>query len=351
MNEKQTITLLFLSGVMLSLGMLSLYLNSAPGEPLVVDVWTGASTVKISPGLPVKKEISLLDIAKGNPNILKSPPKKFSDFYKVGFSAKGISQEELRRISRYYGFPDDLLYYQNMIESSGGCIKKPNRKGAVGCFQFLQGTAREFGLMVLDIDTKQYVDFRSEFHASADAAARYMLWLTVILYGDDADPSNWEQLKHVLASYNAGYARVINGGKPRVPRFYETIRYVHYIESLVKREAVWVERGDSLAKISSRTGVSVDMLIRGNPLIGDGKRLRAGTVLSLPDKMGMTKVVVKKGMNLYSIQTSTGVPISSLVSVNNISQKNTIRVGDVLKLPILDVVSYDSKNQDDSVIP
>ena len=94
MNEKQTITLLFLSGVMLSLGMLSLYLNSAPGEPLVVDAWTGASTVKISPGLPVKKEISLLDIAKGNPNILKSPPKKFSDFYKVGFSAKGISQEE-----------------------------------------------------------------------------------------------------------------------------------------------------------------------------------------------------------------------------------------------------------------
>lgn len=188
-----------------------------------------------------------------------------------------------------------------MIELSGGCIKKLNRKGVVGCFQFLQGIVREFGLMVLDIDMKQYVDFCFEFYVLVDVVVRYMLWFIVILYGDDVDFLNWEQLKYVLVFYNVGYVRVINGGKLRVLCFYEIICYVYYIELFVKCEVVWVERGDLFVKISFRIGVSVDMFICGNLLIGDGKRLWVGIVLFLFDKMGMMKVVVKKGMNFYSI--------------------------------------------------
>jgi LysM repeat protein len=270
----------------------------------------------------------IIDAFKLDINSLKKPIKTHQHFYQKEFSDNGISREELNRISRVYGFPDGLLFYQNHIESNGVCQKTPNSKGAVGCFQFLRETAQEFGLITKD------GDFTNDFHASADAAARYMLWLNIILYGDDANPSDWEQIRHVLAAYNAGYMRVKREGVLIIPKFYETVRYVSLIEDLVKGSAVVVLRGDTLDKISARTDVPVKFLLRGNHNVTSTADLKAGDVLSLPDQNGMTKLVVAKGMSLYQIKKRTGVSVSDLMAVNDLKKSSVIQVASILKIPV-----------------
>jgi LysM repeat protein len=277
---------------------------------------------------PVVKRIMPADIFKADIGSLKVPIKAHQHFYQKGFSDNGISRERLNLISRAYGLPDDLLFYQNHIESSGGCQKSPNSKGAVGCFQFLPETAKEFGLIT------ESGDFTTEFHASADAAARYMLWLNIVLYGDNAAPSDWEQIRHVLAAYNAGYMRVKRHGLPQIPKFYETVRYVSLIEDLVKGAAVIVLNGDTLERISTRTGVPVRSLLRGNHNVTGISDLKAGDVLSLPDRDGMTRLVVGRGMSLYQIKERTGVSISDMMAANSLKKSSVIQVASILKIPV-----------------
>jgi LysM repeat protein len=277
---------------------------------------------------PMVNKSIIAGIFKEDINRLKRPMKIHQHFYHKGFSDDGISREGLNLISRVYGFPDDLLFYQNHIESDGGCQKTPNSKGAVGCFQFLPGTAKEFGLIT------ESGDFTNDFHASADAAARYMLWLNIVLYGNDANPSDWDQVRHVLAAYNAGYMRVKRNGSLRIPKFYETVRYVSLIEDLVKGYAVIVRTGDTLDKITARTGVPVRLLLRGNHNVTSIIDLKAGDVLSLPDMNGMTRLVVERGMSLYQIKERTGVSVSDMMTANNLKNPGAIKVASILKIPV-----------------
>lgn len=256
---------------------------------------------------------------------LKSPIPAHASFYKKNSNESDLTRLELNDIGRAYGIPDDVLYYQNYMESRGDCKAKSNR-GAVGCFQFTRETALEFQLI------SKKGDFRRQFHASADAAARYMLWLTIVMYGESADPANWEQLRHVLAAYNAGYGTVTRTGKPEIPNFYETIKYVQTIEDLVKGKAVRVLKGDTLEDISARVGVPVETILRGNPIVTGDTDLVADTVLSLPDENGMSRFVVSRGMSLAKIQGATGVAVKDLMRVNQLKSKR-IHPGLILQIP------------------
>lgn len=292
--------------------------------PMVADGVTRATPVSYD-HIPVSR--SPLDFYRADPLALKRPPAAHAKFYTADYEAPSNKRDVLNRVEMYYGLPAGLLYYQNIIESSGRCIDTPNSAGAVGCFQFLAPTAREFGL-VTDAG-----DFRSQYHASADAAARYILWLTFVLYGDDADPTDWAQLRHVLAAYNAGHTRVKTAAGLRIPSFYETIRYVLLIEDLVHGRAEWVQPGDTLQAISMRTGVPVPALLRGNPGVTGEHDLRAETVLSLPDEDGLSRLVVKRGMSLHGIAQRTGLSVEQMVKVNHIEHADQIHVGQVLYLP------------------
>lgn len=258
-------------------------------------------------------------------DLLKSPVPAHLSFYKKSSAEPELTRQELNDIGRVYGIPDDVLYYQNYMESRGDC-KARSHKGAVGCFQFARETAQEFQLI------SKKGDFRRQFHASADAAARYMLWLTIVMYGEAADPSDWEQLRHVLAAYNAGYGTVTKTGRPEIPNFYETIKYVQTIEDLVKGKAVRVQKGDTLEEISLRVGVPVDTILRGNPIVTGDADLVADTVLSLPDENGMSRFVVSRGMSLAKIQGATGVAVKDLMRVNQLKSKQ-IHPGLILQIP------------------
>ncbi|MBD78078.1 MAG: hypothetical protein CL840_03905 [Crocinitomicaceae bacterium] len=259
---------------------------------------------------------------------LKKPAENFADFYETekvhGELILGIYDV----IEDYYGLPADVLYNQLMKESRGKCTMRANRAGAVGCFQFLDHTAREFGLL------NDQGDFRGNPYASAEASARYLVWLTTLIFGEDANPSDWEQLRYSLAAFNAGHGNVKRSGRVRIPNFSETIEYVHDIEALAKNEAAWVYPGDTIEKIAKRTGVHTDELLRGNPNITDDRGLRAHTILSLPDpQTGMSSLLVKKGMSLYQLQSGTGVGIDLIKKANGMGTRDTLYFGDIIKIP------------------
>lgn len=284
-----------------------------PAPPLIV---------KIKPVKPAEPEWKQY---LANRDGLKRPSKKYLHYYQSDNPV--VDRKTLRNISSYYGLPPELLYYQNYMESNGQCLNAASKKGAVGCFQFLEATAKEFGLVT------DSGDYRTRAAASADAAARYMLWLAIVMYGEQANLGNWEQLRHVLAAYNAGYAVVTKSGTPQIPTYVETVNYVTKIESLVKGDAIIVRRGETLEALSERAGVSIETLLRSNVSITGPKELRTGMVLLLPDSDGMSRVVVRKGMNLYSIHRRTGVPLEQLSLANGLGKNNTIQTGTVLLIP------------------
>jgi LysM repeat protein len=260
-------------------------------------------------------------------DLLKRPNQKHAHFYSQEFKKSAISMEELNKIGSHYGLPEKVLFFQNHLESSGGCQSTPNHKGAVGCFQFLYNTAKEFSL------TTDLYDYRNRLHASADTAARYMKWLSFFMYGEDADLSDWEQLRYVLAAYNAGFAVVTKSGRPRIPNFYETVKYVNAIEDLVKGTAVVVEWGDTLSKLSARTGYDISIIKKGNPHIIGDLELKAGDIVSLPNEDGMSKLIMKSGMSLLTIQNKTGVTVSELIAANDLKDSNAIRTAEILYIP------------------
>jgi len=121
-----------------------------------------------------------------------------------------------------------------------------------------------------------------------------------------------------------------------------------------------VQRGDTLAKIAARLGVSTTALARANHLRSD-RGLHAGQRLRIPqgvgDEMATTHGApqpqwakgkrtaqagkahaskshkVRRGETLSSIARRHGIPLSQLAAANNISPKQRLRAGQVLRVP------------------
>lgn len=111
------------------------------------------------------------------------------------------SLQIIKRANRYFpvvepilrenGIPDDFKYLM-AIESNVNPTAR-SAAGAAGLWQFMQGTAREFGLEV-----NHHVDERYDVEKSTRAACKY-LKQAYARFG------NWET---VAASYNAGQGRI-----------------------------------------------------------------------------------------------------------------------------------------------
>jgi len=99
----------------------------------------------------------------------------------------------IENILQQYGLPHELKYIA-VIESNlkTGAL---SNKGACGPWQLMPGTARQLGLTI-----NNYVDERTDYYKSTNAAARYLL----SLYGQFHD---WLL---VMAAYNGGSGRVMS---------------------------------------------------------------------------------------------------------------------------------------------
>uniref|UniRef100_A0A832GN98 Transglycosylase SLT domain-containing protein n=1 Tax=Caldimicrobium thiodismutans TaxID=1653476 RepID=A0A832GN98_9BACT len=103
-----------------------------------------------------------------------------------------------RLIFREEGLPEDLIYLA-LVES--GCNPfAVSPANAVGIWQFIEGTARHYGLKI-----NYWIDERRDFLKATYAAARYLKRLYEI-FGD------W---RLAVASYNAGEGRVSRALKAR----------------------------------------------------------------------------------------------------------------------------------------
>jgi len=99
----------------------------------------------------------------------------------------------IQNILQQYGLPHELKYIA-VIESNLKTEALSN-KGACGPWQLMPGTAKQLGLTI-----NPYVDERTDYYKSTNAAARYLLTLYSQLH-------DWLL---VMAAYNGGTARVLS---------------------------------------------------------------------------------------------------------------------------------------------
>ncbi|WP_240993285.1 MULTISPECIES: transglycosylase SLT domain-containing protein [Serratia] len=124
---------------------------------------------------------------------------------KAGEEMLAWLQPKLSKLEETFGLPAGLLRSM-VITESGGDTQAISKAGAKGPFQFMPGTAKDFGLVGDDV-------FDPE--KSAYAAARYMSQLLKMFDGD---------LGKALAAYNWGQGNVERKGLGAAPQ--ETREYV-----------------------------------------------------------------------------------------------------------------------------
>jgi LysM repeat protein len=107
-----------------------------------------------------------------------------------------------------------------------------------------------------------------------------------------------------------------------------------------------VERGDTLSKIASETGVPVADLVEANN-ISNPNLIRIGQVLVIPGEEGSQDVihVVVRGDTIGRIARQYGSSISALVEANGIANANLIRIGQSITVPGSAGASPDSSDE------
>ncbi|HEU0228940.1 MAG TPA: lytic transglycosylase domain-containing protein [Burkholderiaceae bacterium] len=143
----------------------------------------------------------------------------------------------LYNLEKKYGLPHGILDSTWFVESSRGVNAGPSGSGALGDFQFLKATGRQYGL-INDTD-------RTDFHKSAAAAASYYADLKRKFHGD---------MKKAIAAYFDGPANVAGnyakqGGKmpPQTQ---------HYVD---KTLSTWRANRETIIKVvvTNSTGSNV----------------------------------------------------------------------------------------------
>lgn len=268
-----------------------------------------------APNLEPQFNYSIRDLKKPNNLNLKY----FSDT--MNLSTPSI--EQLDEIAKVYGLNGSILEAVMLKESNGDC-SKTSHKGAKGCFQFLDKTATEFSLS----------NIKNGF-ASADTAARYLLYLNKRINGDKADINNLNNLQYALAAYNAGLSNVLKISGKRIPNFPETIDYVDDIIGYLDGKKHYVKRGELIHEIIEKYNIDEETLFRSNLFkIGDNDDLKWGEFLSIEDRSNEEiHIEVTKGINLYRTSIKTGVSIDEIMSYNKIEDPSNIKIGQKIIIP------------------
>ena len=96
-------------------------------------------------------------------------------------------------------------------------------------------------------------------------------------------------------------------------------------------QTYYVQSGDTLRKIASRFGTTVDELVRLNPQITNPNLIYAGQAITLP--AGVSTYIVQRGDTLRIIANKFGTTVDNLLALNpNITNRNLIYVGQVINV-------------------
>ena len=263
-----------------------------------------------------------------------------------------------------YDLPKELIVV-SMIEA-GLDPKAVSRAQAVGLWQFMYSTGKEYGL-----NRNWYIDERQDPIKSTHAAAKYFK----DLYKEFDD---WYL---VLAAYNGGWGRLNRALKLHETSDYwqlyslpqETKNYIPYYLSAaiivknpekygfkiprsnpLKYDVVQIEKSADLTVIAKAAGTKLSTIKRLNPELRQPATPNNGPYsLNIPDgkkdifykkfseipedrKFAFQKVEhrVQKGENLISIASKYRVLVADLQTINNISNINKLSIGQRLKIPV-----------------
>ena len=263
-----------------------------------------------------------------------------------------------------YDLPEELIVV-SMIEA-GLDPKAVSRAQAVGLWQFMYSTGKEYGL-----NRNWYIDERQDPIKSTHAAAKYFK----DLYKEFDD---WYL---VLAAYNGGWGRLNRALKLHETSDYwqlyslpqETKNYIPYYLSAaiivknpekygfkiprsnpLKYDVVQIEKSADLTVLAKAAGTKLSTIKRLNPELRQPATPNNGPYsLNIPDgkkdifykkfseipedrKFAFQKVEhrVQKGENLISIASKYRVLVADLQTINNISNINKLSIGQRLKIPV-----------------
>ena len=260
--------------------------------------------------------------------------------------------------------PEELIVV-SMIES-GFDPKAVSRAKAVGLWQFMYSTGKQYGL-----ERNWYIDERQDPIKSTEAAAKYFKDLY-------KEFDNWYL---VLAAYNTGPGRVNRALKLHETSDYwqlyslpkDTKNYIPYFLSsaIILREPakygfkipksnplrydeVTIEKSADLTVLAKAADTKRSTIQRLNPELRQPATPSNGPYKlnipygkkdsfykkfnALPDeqKFAVQKVEhrVRKGENLISIASKYRVSVADLQTINNINNINRLSIGQRLKIPV-----------------
>ena len=104
-----------------------------------------------------------------------------------------------------------------------------------------------------------------------------------------------------------------------------------------------VAPGDAMSTIASTFNVTVQTLMNFNDIV-DADVIHVGTIIRIPKTTStasspgtaiLTTDVVQAGDTLYSISQRFGVSVDAIMAANNLSDRNTVNVGQVLVIPLV----------------
>lgn len=99
-----------------------------------------------------------------------------------------------------------------------------------------------------------------------------------------------------------------------------------------------VKSGDSLYSISQRYNTTINEIMRLNNLSSSvltvGQQIRIPSGASTPTDKNYEQYTVKSGDSLWNIAKKYGISLDELLVTNNLSSSSTLRIGQILKIPL-----------------
>ena len=275
--------------------------------------------------------------------------------------------DRMKEIFREEGLPEDLVYLA--VVESGFNPYAYSRASAMGVWQFIPSTGRNYGLVV-----NWWLDERRDLEKSTRAAARYLSKLYDIF-------QDWYL---AAAAYNAGEGKVLRAirkydskcfwdisryrylkreTKNYVPRFLAALMIAKEPERYgfgdvtpeapLLYETVALSDATDMAVVAEGCGVSLALLHKMNPQLQRGctppaypdyevkiplgtreRFVRYYAQLDAAKRLTFRRHRVRPGETLSHVARRHGVSVHAIVTMNHLKSKHRIRAGKSLIIPI-----------------